>query len=297
MRPVAILALLATLAAALLVAVATGGGASGPPLRAPRGPFVADGPKTRAIVWAAGDGADGGDAAKAVVRRIRAGRVDRFLYLGDVYDSGSAEEYRTHYATTFGALARRTAPTPGNHEWGNRGEGYEPYWRAITGRLPPTYYRLRAGGWELLSLNSEAPHDSGSAQLRWLRARLRSPGTCRLAFWHRPRLSAGRHGDQDDVAPLWEALRGHAALVVAGHDHNMQRFKPLDGLTQIVAGAGGHSHYAADVGDERLAFVDNDSYGALRIELRPGSARLQFVATSGRVLDRAVVRCRQATAT
>lgn len=47
-----------------------------------------------------------------------------------------------------------------------------------------------------------------------------APGTCRLA-WHRPRFTAGKHADARDVAPLWEALRGRAKIVVNGHDHNM----------------------------------------------------------------------------
>jgi hypothetical protein len=253
-------------------------------------------------VWAVGDGADGGAAAKAVAGRVRAGPVDRFLYLGDVYapqplaflrGDGSAADYRTRYAPVYGALAPRTAPTPGNHEWPRRGDGYEPYWRRVMGRTPPAYYRFSIAGWQVLSLNSEAPHDGGSPQVRWLARQVARPGTCRLAFWHRPRFSAGRHGDQADVAPLWDGLRGRAALVVNGHDHDMQRLRPIGGITEIVSGAGGHGHYGLHP-DARRVFGDDRTYGALRIDLRPGHARLRFVAADGRVLDSSAVRCRQA---
>ncbi len=276
---------------------------SSPPLRLPGGGFVASGPPERALLWAVGDGADGGRAARAVAARMRRTRFDRVLYLGDVYGpallgaivgDGRAADFRTRYASVYGAFAGRTAPTPGNHEWPLRGAGYEPYWARVHGERPPAFYAFDLAGWEVLSLNSEAPRGAGSAQLRWLRTRVRAPGTCRLAFWHRPRFSAGHHRDATDLAPLWDALRGRAALVVSGHDHNMQRFEPVDGIVQVVSGAGGHGLYALRR-DRRLAFGDDERYGALRIELRRGRAELAFVSAGGRVLDRSVVRCRPAT--
>jgi hypothetical protein len=297
-----VVALLVVAVAISLLAAGPWRGAA-PPIHEPHGAFVASGPPGSAVVWAVGDGADGGAAARAVVARIRASRVDRFLYLGDVYaprllgwlrGDGSAADFQDRYATVYGPLDRRTAPTPGNHEWARRGEGYEPYWRGVFGRTPPAWYAFGVAGWQLLSLNSEAPHGPGSAQARWLARQVAAPGTCRLAFWHRPRFSRGRHGDQRDVAPLFHALRGHAVLAVNGHDHDMQRFRPVGGVTQIVSGAGGHEHYALRR-TPSLAFGDDSDYGALRIDLRPGSARLRFVAADGRVLDDSTVRCRQAT--
>jgi hypothetical protein len=293
--------LLAAAVAAAIVVLALEPWRSAPPIHEPAGADVPSGPSRRAVVWAVGDGADGGSAAKAVARRVRAGPVDKFLYLGDVYGpqplalvrgDGTAADYRTRYAPVYGALARITAPTPGNHEWPQRGSGYEPYWRKVLGRTPPAYYRFTIAGWQILSLNSEAPHGRGSPQLRWLVRQVARRGTCRLAFWHRPRFSAGRHGDQPDVAPLWDALRGRAALVVNGHDHDMQRLRPIDGITPVVSGAGGHGLYGLHP-DPRRVFGNDRTYGALRIDLRPGHARLRFVAAGGRVLDSSAVRCRQ----
>jgi hypothetical protein len=274
---------------------------SEPPIREPSGAFVPSGPDGRALLWAVGDGADGGVHAQRVVTRMRRKRFDRVLYLGDVYGvgalrvlrgDGTAADYRKRYAPIYGDFAPKTAPTPGNHEWPQRRDGYEPYWAEVFGETPPAYYSFRVAGWQLLSLNSQAPHGAGSAQVRWLRTQVRRPGTCRLAFWHRPRFNAGKHGDAPDVAPLWDALRGRATVVVNGHDHNMQRFKAVDGITQYVSGAGGHGHYRFRRRDPRMAFGDSLTYGALRIELRPGSARLAFVSTGGKLLDVSVVPCR-----
>jgi hypothetical protein len=302
MRP--LLVLLAAFAAAIATYVYQPW-ASAPPIRAPTGAYVPAGPDRPALLWAVGDGADGSTRAQRVVTRMRRKRVDRVLYLGDVYGAGilrylrgdgSARDYRKNYVPLYGELARKTMPTPGNHEWGRRGDGYEPYWAGVFGEPPPAYYDTRIAGWQILSLNSEAPHGAGSAQVRWLRRRVSAPGTCRLAFWHRPRYSAGKHGDQPDVTPLWNALRGRATIVLSGHDHNMQRFKPVDGITQLVSGAGGHGLYRFERRDPRLAFGNTSTYGALRIELRPGRARVAFVSSGGRILDVSVVRCRRAQA-
>ncbi len=247
------------------------------------------------VVWAVGDAGDGSPEAGRLADRIAAGAPDRLLYLGDVYELGTAQDFVERYEPILGELAPRTAPTPGNHEWGNRKQGYEPYWQRVHGRPQPPHYAFSLGGWELISLNSEAPHDRGSPQLRWLgeHLRRRAPGTCRLAFWHRPRFSAGTvHGDQDDVDPLWAALRGRAALVVNGHEHDSQRFKPRYGMVQLVAGAGrGGEPLHPLRADPRLAFGNDEDLAALRLELRPGRARFAFVAADGRKLDSGEVPC------
>src|SRR3954451_21597926 len=62
------------------------------------GAFVADGPRSGAILWAAGDGADGGPGAEAVAELVRHRRPDLFLYLGDVYPEGDADGYAHSYA-------------------------------------------------------------------------------------------------------------------------------------------------------------------------------------------------------
>jgi calcineurin-like phosphoesterase family protein len=239
-----------------------------------------------ARLMAVGDGANGSEDARAVVRMIEAAKPDRLLYLGDVYENGTAEEFRSNYDAVFGALADRTWPTPGNHEWPDRETGYLPYWHGIE-----PWFAKRAGGWEILSLNSEAPHDAGSPQLDWLQQQLaRRDTTCRLAYWHRPRFSDGLHGDQPDMDPVWSALKGHAAIVVNGHDHDMQRFKPIDGITEYVSGAGGADRYPVQI-DDRLAFSNDSDFGALRIDLRPGHASLAFLSAEGDVLDRSTVGC------
>lgn len=243
-------------------------------------------------VWAVGDAADGGEPAGRLADMIADEEPDLFLYLGDVYPNGTREDFAERYAPDWGPFKARTLPTPGNHEWANRRRGYNPYWRRPDGRTLPAYYAVRTGGWEILSLNSEAPHGPGSDQVRWLRRRVAGGGNCRLAFSHRPRFSAGSHGDAPDMAPLWNALRGRARLVVGAHDHNMQRLRDRDGIVELISGAGGRSHYNASDDDARLVFFNDKDFGALRLTLSPGVARFAFVDVDGRTLHSGTARCR-----
>jgi hypothetical protein len=244
----------------------------------------------RAVVWAVGD-AFPSARARPLARAVRRDRPDRLLYLGDVYDSGTASEFARNYNPLYGRLAAITAPTPGNHDWPNRDIGYFPYWRAKLGSELAPWYRLQVGSWEILSLNSQAPHDASSPQLRWLREQVdATPGNCRIAFWHRPRFSAGLHGDQPDVAPLWDAVQGRAALVLNGHDHDSQRLKRRGGTVELVAGAGGASLYRLKR-DGRVLWGNDRQHAALRMVLTPGRARFEYRAANGRVLHRGSVAC------
>jgi hypothetical protein len=255
-------------------------------------PFVPSAGARRATIWAVGDGADGNPRSIAFGNFIADRAPTRFLYLGDVYEDGTRLEFDTKYHRAYGRMVRITAPTPGNHEWGLRNQGYRPYWRdqkAVT--RVPNYYAFSAAGWRILSLNSEAAHGRGTAQLRWLGRRLRTPGNCRIAFVHKPRWSAGAHGNQPHMAAIWRRLRGDARLLLSGHDHNSQRFRLRDGLMQLVAGGGGAKRYGVDESRAGLVWSNEDALAALRLRLSPGLARFAFVAASGRVLNRGQVRC------
>jgi hypothetical protein len=267
----------------------SGGSADATPAR---GGFVSSINRPGAVVWAVGDGATDSPEAATVAQFIADSDPDRLLYLGDVYPRGTSEDFERNYEPTYGSLAAVTAPTPGNHDAPLAEQGYAPYWQDALGAPTPRYYAFRVSEWQVLSLNSEIDHDPGSPQLRWLHRQVATGGDCRIAFWHRPRFSAGLdHGDQPDVDPLWDALRGHARIVLNGHEHDMQRFRPRSGITEFVSGAGGASLYGVDESDPRLRFSNDSQYGALRLELRPQRAHYSFVTAAGEVLDRGNVSC------
>ncbi len=277
---------------AILVCAAIGAAAFA--VAAPADPRDASaGAKRATTVWAVGD-ADRGANARRVAARVRGERPDRFLYLGDVYERGTMSEFREGYDALYGSLARRTIPTIGNHESANRATGYRPYWRSKLGRAMPDRHRHRlADGWEIISLDSESAHGTGSPQQRWLAGAVQRPGTCRIAITHRPRWSAGWHGDQPDIDPLWRTLRGHARILLSGHDHDLQRFADRDGLRQLVSGGGGRPNVPLPRPSRAAPrFVNRVSPGGARLRLTRGRATIEFVSAGGRVLDRSFVTCR-----
>jgi hypothetical protein len=70
-----------------------------------------------------------------------------------------------------------------------------------------------------------------------------------VAAWHRPVLSPGPVARY--MQPLWQLIAAHGGdLVLNGHQHHMQAYRPLDGtmragrpgshMLELVAGSGGH---------------------------------------------------------
>jgi len=257
-------------------------------VRPPEGEWIESVSAATARVWAVGDANP--PNSKRVAKLIRRADPDRILYLGDVYPEGTRDDF-DRWAEPWRGLVRRMAPTPGNHEWALAEEGYEPFWREVTGQTPPTYYSFYAGGWQVLGVNGE--HSETGAIADWLEGQASAGGNCRIAFWHRPAYSAGKYAEGDERARrFWDALEGGARIVVNGHDHNLQRLRRRNGMFQFIAGAGGRHRHNVRERDPDLAFGDDDHFGALRLRLSPARAKWRFVSAGGDVLDRGSLGCR-----
>ena len=270
-----------------------------PPGPAPGPPPPDPQPAPDAVVLAAGDVAScssSGDEATAELLAARPHGV--VVTLGDnVYDRGRPAEFADCYDPSWGASRHRTRPSPGNHDYATaRAAGYFGYFGAAAGDPATGYYSYDLGSWHVVSLNSNCsavPCAAGGAQERWLRADLAaSSSPCTLAYWHHPRFSSGRtHGSSTSVAPLWQALYDAGAdVVLAGHEHNYERFAPLDpaggvdpgrGIRSFVVGTGGRSHYAFGAPLPGSEVRHDDTYGVLQLTLWPGRFGWEFVAVAG----------------
>ena len=245
-------------------------------------------------VWAVGDGGVPEPTDDQVAARIEGEGIDRLLYLGDVYDSGTAEEFARNYHPSFGRFKQITSPTPGNHEWDNRRVGYDPYW----GSLAPQnagghWYSFDYAGWHFVSLSSHENSSASSPQVAWLRRDLaRYDGTCTVAFWHRPRYNAGHHGYAEDTEPFWRELAGRSVLALAGHEHNYQRLRVERGILPLIVGTGGRQLYGLSTSHPRLRAYDTTHYGALRMRITTGHLEFEFVTSAGQVRDRGSLSCR-----
>jgi hypothetical protein len=243
------------------------------------------------VVLAAGDIAScSSDADERTAALLDANR-GTVLALGDLaYDDGTLDEFRTCFGPSWGRHKARIRPTPGNHEYHSDGSGYFGYFGAAAGPAERGYYSFDLGSWHIVSLNSERDTDAGGAQVRWLRKDLaRTKARCVLAFWHRPRWSAGRYDDDARTAPFWNALyAARADVVLAGHDHNYQRYPPLNkrgeidrarGIRSFVVGTGGTR--LADVRrDPRRRTANATTRGVLQLTLRPAGYSWRFISVA-----------------
>lgn len=253
---------------------------------------LADPKASRAVVWSVGDGATGRKKAYRMTKRMKRD-ADRVLYLGDVYPEGDPASYEKRFEKVYETLGRKTAPTIGNHEFEDRAKGYYPHWNGVFGAQIPPYYAFRIAGWQILSLNSEARHGPGSPQLAWIKKQAASGGTCRIAFFHRPPISAGTRGNYRDVEALRRALIGRARIMIYGHEHNTQRFRPRDGMTEMITGSGGAGRHEIDRRHPRLAYGLVGEVAATRFVLTSERATFQTISSAGQVLDRGRMSCKR----
>jgi len=257
------------------------------------------------ILAAAGDGAGGEPNAATVTNLISSMNPNLLLYIGDVYQSGTATEFINWYApsTYFGRFKSITDPTVGNHDFGTGDDaGYKDFWDNV-----PDYYSFNAGGWHFISLNSYSQYidvDPTSAEYQWLQVDLAANSNpCTIVYYHHPYLSIGQEGGRADLVDIWKLLtQNKVTLVINGHDHEYQRWLPLDGngnvnpsgTTQFIIGTGGHSLQTLATTDSRVAFASDANplaYGALKLALYPDHAVFDYMSITGPVLDSGSIQC------
>jgi hypothetical protein len=263
-------------------------------------PFSVGG--SSATLAAVGDGAGGLPGATAVGSLVTGWNPNMFLYLGDVYNSGTYTEFLNYYQPTLGALKSRTNPVPGNHETGNRYKGYYDYWDTSASKL---YYSTDAAGWHLVGLDSNTSAVPGSAQYTWLQQDLAAHADqCTAVFYHHPRFGLASGGGSTSMDAVWQLMATNGVdVVLTGHEHNYQRWKPMNangavdaaGITQFVVGTGGHELMGFARSDARVATRISGVDGALKLTLSSSGASYQFIATSGTVRDSGTVPCQTGT--
>jgi 3',5'-cyclic AMP phosphodiesterase CpdA len=243
------------------------------------------------VLLAAGDIAScssSGDEATANLLDRLDGQV---VSLGDhAYERGTTPEFANCYGPSWGRHKGRTHPARGNHDtYTAGGAPYTSYFGGVA-----RWYSWDHAGWHVIALDSNAPSDAG--QLQWLRDDLAAhAGTrCTLAYWHHPRWSSGTHGSSAAVTPLWDTVAaGGVDVVLAAHDHDYERFAPVDGIRSWVVGTGGRSHYRFTKAPLPQTDVrDDTSFGVLELTLHDAGYDWRFVAATGAFADGGSGACR-----
>jgi acid phosphatase type 7 len=245
---------------------------------------------------------------------IAAGGYQAFLALGDnQYEAGSYPDYLADYDAYFGRFLPITYPVPGNHEYGTAdAAGYFQYFGDVA-RGPNGWYSYDLGGWHVIALNSAicspytgAACDAGTPEYDWLKADLaahpNSRYPCTLAYWHHPVWDWEKYQnnhwvqsfDYDRAKPFWQLLyRAGADVVLSGHNHNYQRYAPMNaagaadasrGIREFIVGTGGRNiNNLGSVSTMPPTFVtgQDTSFGVLALTLRADSYGWSFKTTAG----------------
>jgi calcineurin-like phosphoesterase family protein len=290
--------------------IATLGGVSaGPTQLVPSFSPGPSGEPATVVLTGAGDIAKCGVDGDVQTSDLLATQDGWFFTLGDdAYENGSAKNFADCYAPTWGRFRDRTIlPVVGNHEWLTPGAaGYRDYFGLQAEPNGRTWYSMDLGAWHVIVLDSDCSKVGGcnadSEQGKWLANDLaQSSAQCTLALWHHPRFSSGEHCDNVGTAPFWQMLyQAGAELVLNGHDHDYERFSPMDpsgnvvrpgGIREIVVGTGGGGTRPFSKTVPNSEFRLAGTYGVLRLTLHPASYDWEFLPTSGSVSDSGSAPC------
>ncbi len=261
------------------------------------------------VIVAAGDIACGGGSGGASCKQMETSNLisainpNAVLVLGDnQYESGGYSDFLNYYDKSWGRFKSITYPAVGNHEYLTSGAaGYFDYFNGIgkstgvAGERSKGYYAFDIGNWRLYALNSNCSQaggcNAGSPQEKWLRADLAAnPRQCIIAYYHHPLFTSGSRY-ATNVKPLIQALYDYGAeMILNGHEHNYERFAPMDpngtldrakGIREYIVGTGGRN-FTKFVKNEVNSEARNDSsFGVLKLTLHSGSFDTEFIPISG----------------
>jgi Calcineurin-like phosphoesterase len=265
-------------------------------------PAATPSPSGDPVLIGAGDIADCGlDADEATARLVAAVEGTVFTAGDDAYPSGSESDFRDCYDPTWGRFLDRTRPAPGNHDHLTRDlAGYRAYFGSAATPDGTVWYSYDLAAWHVIVLDSSCELVGGcgedSEQGRWLADDLAaSTAHCTIAIWHHPRWSSGQHGSDPVVTPFWRALyEAGADIVINGHDHDYERFRPQDpagrldpdrGIREFVVGTGGADTRPFSTIAANSALRATGIHGVIRFVLGSTAYDWEFLSTTGELTD------------
>ncbi len=252
------------------------------------------------------------------------------LPLGDnQYECGSLADYNQYYDPSWGQVKDRTFPSVGNHEYLSSSTttspcynapkgapGYFTYFgNAATPNQPGCtancdgYYSYDLGSWHIVVINSICSQAGGcglgSPEEVWLKNDLAAHSSmCTLAYWHYPRFTSGLSGTSfvSGLKAFWQDLYNAGVdVVLNGHDHDYERFAPMDingnldtahGIREFVVGTGGRNHQSFTTTAANSEVRDDTTYGVLKLTLNSTSYDWEYFSTTGTFTDSGNESCR-----
>lgn len=233
---------------------------------------------------------------RAVIEQMSRVEFDLALLAGDIaYPDGKLSELESNFLAPYAPLMRSAPfyPASGNHDYLTADAA--PFRQAFA--LPENggpdgrerWYSFDWGDLHVVVLDSEK---LAGPQPAWLEADLAAHAAARwtVALVHKAPFSSGEHGSdfptRDAFVPI--LARHRVALVLAGHEHDYERFRPLGGITHVVTGGGGRGTRRLRAPSPDTAFAAQVAHFVYLVVERD-RIRLWAVDASGQTFDTATL--------
>jgi len=230
------------------------------------------------------------DIAEPLAQLEQKAPFDSVLLLGDnFYPTGNVERLGKPYFTDmYPTLLQRHVQfivAMGNHDtlMGHQAEQVTFF------KIPGYYYMVHKPEIDFFVLNTNS-FARDNVQQQWLkRALSESKAPWKIVMGHNPIYSSGEHGFNQGLHETLEPLlvQQKVDLYLAGHDHEYERFKPIQGVQYIVSGGGGAylRNFKTPLMPQSLIHLKTHHF--LDFELRGNTIQLQVIDKTGQVIDTA----------
>jgi len=241
-----------------------------------------------------GDNGTGESAQYEVAGRMEAYRkvvgYDFVTMMGDnIYGGHKPKDFEQKFEIPYKPLLDagvKFYACLGNHDDSNE-TLYKPF--NMNGQR---YYSFKKGDVQFFVLDSNY---MDSAQLDWIDRQLSSSSAkWKIAYFHHPLYSDGRfHGPDLDLRKQLMPLFGNYGLnvVLSGHDHVYERFKPEEGIYFFLVGNSGQLRYRnLRQGSGIMAAGFDTDCSFMIVEISGDKLYFQTVSRTGQTVDSGVMQ-------
>ncbi len=235
------------------------------------------------VLLVVGDWGAGNDEQEEVAEAMRivaeATDVAAILTTGDNFYSDDADELMAPFAWAVGEVEFWIS-------WGNHDVEDSERIAVVeeTFGNPPRWTVRRWGDYDVVILDSNQV--TSPDQLAFLEKVMAESDRPAIVAFHHPVLSCGKYGNSEKALENWVPLFDDVVLVLAGHDHNYQRFS-REGIVYVVSGGGGRGLYDLEDCPERQVGAEVNHF--LIVEQDQNGLTVTAVDPRGEVIDRFTV--------
>ncbi len=238
-----------------------------------------------------GDSGTGNAAQRAIAKRLEESPFELMLFLGDIaYKSGTPSQLQHRFFDIYQPFLQFVPawPSLGNHEYRTRSG--QPYLDAFVLPNNERWYSFDWGDTHFVALDTNR---IGREQARWLDEDLSA--TDRrwvVVYGHHPPFTSAKRGPSVRFRRYFEPLieRHQVDLVLAGHEHQYERTKPISGTTYIVSGGGGGRLTGGT--PELYTEVHRSVHHYLTLQITHDALRVRAIDIEGKTFDEVTLQPR-----